>query len=251
MNGYKKKPLLIVFFSLVYLLNPIGNLVVIFLSDITRSPLTHLGVILNMIGKGNLVAIITVFLWLSAIPLAYGLFKVRTWAWYYFLAHATMIIIFSLFSSGKNGYFIGITPLFFINLLVLIPIGFFLQKEIRSPYLNPRLRWWEQSIRIRHNVRISYNDKVYETFDISKTGSFLIVPEDRLKSNVGDKISVTIDLDDNKVKCYSEVVWINKKSNEKLPCGIGIKFLDLSKNDKNIISEFIAELVKEGKAESR
>ncbi len=251
MTGYKKKPFLIIIFSLIYLLNPIGNLLMIFISNTAKSPLAHFITIGKYIMTGDMLVISTIVLWIATFPLAYGLYKVRSWGWYYFLIHSVLIIFNSMIVRTTGGFTLSITPYFFVNLLALIPIGFFIRKEIRTPYLNPRVRWWEQAKRINHNIKVMVNQKEYSTYDISQTGVFILMSDTSEHPNINDKVEIKLMLDSASVTCNSLVVWNKIKADEHIPAGIGVKFIKMNRNDKKTVSNFIITLISEGKKINR
>lgn len=244
--SYKKKPALILFFSLVYLLNPIVNFILMFLNNNSHTPAEHVNAILSLLTGGDFITILSVFLWISAIPLAFGLFYVEKWSWYYFIIHSSLTIGNSLLLKSNSGYYIYLNPYFLLNIFILIPAGFFIKKEIRSPYLNPSLKWWKQAKRIRHNVKIFIKDREYQTFDISETGAFVLTSKDQLTPDIDDIVPTEIALDNESLKCYSKVIWNNSENENEKPHGLGIKFLRLYKTDKKILSSFIKTLINEG-----
>ncbi len=248
MKGYKEKPFIIEFISLIYLLNPIGNMVfLIFLSQ-QGTPLQNLILIYEQIFKdGNLILIINVLFWISAIPLAIGLFKVQLWAWYYFLIHAIGMFILSWF--GKDFSF---APSYatLINFVFLIPIGYFVSHEIKTPYFNPNLKWWEQSKRFKHTVNIVMDNKVYETFDISVDGAFVMDPDQKNDFEVEEYVPIIIELDDERMECFAEIRWVNNDS-KIYPIGYGIKFEKISRKDILKIKQFTKTLIDQGVAESK
>lgn len=242
-TGYKKKPLVIVIFSFLYLLYPIVNIGLLFLYHGNAAPLNRL----YELGENNgLFIAIHIILWLSTFPLSYGLFKVKKWAWFYFIIHGSLVIFLSLFHFVDENLQIRLNPVFLFNLLVIIPMALFIRKEIRAPYLNPELKWWEQAIRVKHNASIIIKNEEYATFDISESGAFIIDQNHNIASKVGDIIPVSICFNHYIIKCYSEIIWINNQTNEKLPEGIGIKFLKLEKSEEKSLKEFIRSILKKG-----
>lgn len=246
MTGHKKKPILIVVFSIIYLLNPIGNfLFAIFLSN-SLSADKNSSELFRLMEAGNIIVILNFIFWFLAIPLSYGLFKVRAWAWYYFLFYSIAMVILSLFGSDYKVHF---SPATVINLIFLIPIGYFISKEVRAVYFNPRLRWWEQSKRFIHEIKIEIENKIYSTFDISETGSF-VIDNKELNLELNELVPIVIDLDDKKINCYGQVRWINDQKN-KYPMGYGLKFEKLGLKDKIDIRNFLKMLQEEGKKEHK
>ena len=248
MQGYKKKPLLIEIFALLYLLNPVGNMLYFFYWN-QNIPIIDIPSVLwhYIFLKGNILLGVNIFLWLSAIPLAYGLFKVRLWAWYYFLIHSVSMVVLSLFKfDGTFGFTIASA----INLLFLIPIGYFISKEVRAPYFNPRLRWWEQSKRFVNEVKVIIDTETYKTFDLSTTGAF-IVQEGNQKGLSAEKfIPAEIDFGAEKIFCPISVRWATSEETTH-PAGWGVKFEQIGGKERAMIKKYINELIQSGKTERR
>jgi len=244
LNGYKKKPLLIEIFALLYLLNPIGNILLVIFMNSKYTPGENITRIWEFIATGNIIVILNIIFWLSAVPLSIGLYKVRLWAWYYFLFHSIGMILLNFFSNDGSIH-VSFAPL--INLVMLIPIGFFISKEIRTPYFNPRLRWWEQSSRFFHKVKMIIVDKQFYTYDISNTGAF-IMDDGNADVEVGELIPLIILTDNFKISCYAEIIWVNQKE-AKYPIGIGIKYYKMKIRDKYVLKAFIKDLKTKGQKE--
>ena len=246
--GYKKKPKFIVIFSFFYLLYPIINIVA-FLS--TTPPSVALSTFQDFILEKPTYMLLNIALWLATLPLCYGLFKVKRWAWFYFVVHAILVITMSLFSVVSIKEDIDVQPrfniVFFLNLLVLIPMILFTKKEIRMPYLNPRLKWWEQSKRVKHNVKVVFQNEDFDTFDISESGAFILDTENKIKVYPEDIIPISLALDNKIIKCYCEVIWINQGNRENLPNGMGIRFINLKKEEILEIKKFISTIHSESR----
>lgn len=247
MEGYKKKPVLIEVFALLYLLNPIGNLLFLWFLY-SKMPITEIiSRLAFMVASGHVMAILIIILWISAIPLAIGLYKVRLWAWYYFLVHSICTFVLSMFGGGFDHFRLSYATL--INAIFLVPIGFFISKEIRVPYFNPRVRWWEQSTRFLHDVKVKISGRATTTYDFSDTGAF-ISDENAASLSIGETLPVEIDLDKTLINCYADVRWINLKRG-KYPVGYGIKFEKVTTKDTAAMRQYIQTIIRAGKEESR
>ena len=241
--GYKSKPILIEIFALLYLLNPIGNLMSLLYFNMSYTPYENLSALVRSIGSGNIIVIINVLLWLSAIPLAFGLFQVHLWAWYYFIFHSVSMVIISLF-NGAGQFDPSIATL--INVIFLIPIGYFISKEIRTPYFNPSTRWWKQSARFHHVITIQIEGKRFETYDLSDTGAFIVTKMDA-GFLINELHSIVIELPENAISCFAEIIWHKAEGSKEHPAGYGIKFAKMSFNDKQNIKKYMKSLQSIGK----
>lgn len=257
--SYKKKPVLIQIISLLYLLSPLGNLLMTIFVSTKLTPLESVKRLFELAFiYRNPVVMVTLLLWATAIPLAIGLYQVKGWSWYLFMVHsvATFVVGFIKFkyeiqldSSLAASYFFrfGIESSTIVNTLFLIPAGIFLHSEIRTPYFNPHLQWWQQKTRYKHEENVQINGSQYKTYDISETGAFIVCPEiPHFKE--GQELRVMINLDNFHLKCHAEAIWENDGTNH-YPMGYGIKFLDLRRLDRSKIRYFINNLKLQGKEE--
>lgn len=241
-QGYKKKPLIIVIISLIYLLNPIGNyLFTVF--ETSYGPIGVLQQIAQRVADGNLLVIFSLCFYVTAVVLAIGIYKVRVWAFYFFVIHSVLIIVLNIITLVHNGFSAGII----INLLFLFPMGLLLQKEIRAPYFNPRLRWWEQAQRYIHTLVVKLDNKMLETFDISTSGCFL-------KKNDGEELEkgklydLEIDIEELVIKCKGEVMR-ETEGDAKYPAGWGIRFEGISPIEKRKLALLLKGSHKSGEIE--
>lgn len=246
MEGFKKKPVFIEIFALIYLLNPIGNLLYMLFWNSALTPGEVFEIFTGELAKGNIIFIVTLFLWISAIPLAYGLHKVRLWAWYYFLVHSISMVVLSIVDRSNTTSVISLI----INILFLLPIGYFISREIRTAYFNPRVRWWEQADRYQYAFKVIVDGVTYETFDFSMTGVFVKSDGKNMLPNKDSfKIKIIID-NSNVLECNAEIRWENTVEGST-PQGWGMKFLDMKRSDKMILKDFVEELEDAGKHSRR
>ena len=246
MAGFTRKPPWIVVFSSLYLLNPVGNfLMVVFTSG--RPPHTVLAYLYySVFVRPDPFILGTLLLWISAVALSVGLYRVRLWAWYGFLFHSALTVLSSIYQVSV-GHF-GPTRAFWINALVLIPLGYFIRREIRKPYFNPSLRWWEQHPRVRDSigVRLAWNEYTFDetTFDLSPDGIFV---QTELLEDVAVGYFFNIHLrfgDEREMDVQGIVVWINFVA-DSVPKGFGIKFLGIARRNRDFIGRYIRTKMKD------
>ena len=245
MEGYKKKPVLIEVFALLYLLNPIGNLLFVWFLNSQYSFMEVTGMLLELLRRGNIIFILMLIFWLSAIPLSIGLYKVRLWAWYYFIIHSVGMFVLSMFGSGH----FRISYATIVNIIFLLPIGYFISKDIRVPYFNPRILWWNKFTLFLHDDQLKISGKASDTYDFSEDGAF-IKDEAAGSLSIGETIPVEIDLEKTVINCYADIRWINLKQS-RYPVGYGIKFEKISPKDKKLMRDYIQTVIRSGKEESR
>ncbi len=247
LQGFTRKPPLIVLFSALYLLNPIGNfLFLVFWSTYPPEQVFRYLGYASFI-KPDPFVLGTLLLWAGAVVLAFGLYRVRLWAWYGFLGHSVLTVLSSVYGAAGGEF--GLTRAFLINALVLIPVGFFLRKEIRKPYFHPQMRWWEQHARLRETVkvRLSWNEFVFEenTFDLAPDGIF-VQTSNLADIAVGYFFNVRLYFgDEREIGVQAVVVWINFESG-RYPPGYGLKFLGISTESRSFIGSYIRRRLRRG-----
>ncbi|MBQ3921810.1 MAG: PilZ domain-containing protein [Spirochaetales bacterium] len=241
--GYKSKPLLIEIFALIYLLNPIGNLLSLLYFNMQYTPRENLMMLMRSISDGNIIVIINVLLWISAIPLAYGLYSVHLWAWYYFIFHSVSMVVISLF-DGVGQFAPSYATL--INVIFLTPIGYFISKEIRTPYFNPSTRWWKQATRFHHVITVEIDGKTFETYDLSDTGAFIMSDKDA-GFMLKELYPIRMELPASRIECFAEIIWYKAEGSKDHPAGYGIKFAKMTFSDNQNIKKYMKSLQNIGK----
>lgn len=246
LSGLTRKPPWIVVFSALYLLNPIGNfLFVVFASGRPPDQVIAYLYFASFLRPEPFV-LGTLLLWLAAVVLAFGLYRVRLWAWYGFIFHSILTVLSSIYQVSVGQF--GFTRAFWINVLVLVPLGYFIRREIRKPYFNPSLRWWEQHPRVRDSigVRLAWNEYVMDekTFDLSPDGIF--VQTERLEDvAVGYFFNIHLRFgDEREMDVQGIVVWINFEAGV-VPQGFGIKFLGIARRNRDFIGRYIRARLRE------
>lgn len=233
-EGYKQKPTWINVLASLYFIQPIAN--------------TFFLVVKNDTGFSDFMTLVPwyyhLFILLSLV-VGVGLIKVRIWGWYLLIFHAIFAIVGTLLNKPVDTW--ATQPMVWFNLIYVFPVAYFLQKEIRAPYFNPRLRWWEQHKRLKEELNVEVlrenNEKLTtSTFDISEGGCFLQV--DGIQDFVpGALLKLNISIDNLEyVKTEGEVVWVSPGEGQ-YPQGLGIKFINLAKEGRWTLEKYIKKAV--------
>ena len=166
----KKRPLSITLIALLYLLEPVGNIgFAAWANHVT------------VFGPGGVLAHLLWSDWLILSMfwiVAAGIYMVRPWGWYLFVAFSVMLIVYNLIVYlFLNPNYNFPTLLVFILTITGVSAVFF-RRHVYSPYFNPRLRWWEIASRYRVSLdtRILTSDHgtlTAQTLDISTSGCFV------------------------------------------------------------------------------
>jgi hypothetical protein len=125
------------------------------------------------------------------------LWKLRKWTYFVFLA-VMAYLIFTITTYEKYTWpYNTDSPLFyhyFIIVVTLATIAYFLVPDVRAPFFNKKLRWWESKPRYRITIpaKITGNKITFqsEIINISQTGAFL---KDNDLLTPGDVVSMTFE----------------------------------------------------------
>jgi len=177
---------------------------------------------------------------------AVGIFMVRKWGWYLFIG-------FSLFSVGMTAFnhfsdpTVNLPYTLSFEIAVLLSIAFFFTKHVRSPYFNPRMRWWETSKRFRvtldSSVISEHKNASGKVLDISEDGCFLAAP---IKLDEGENIWIKIKSLGIVVNCIGRVVRLSEPGEPK---GFGVMFTSLGSESKKSLNQLMSKLRKIGHQE--
>jgi hypothetical protein len=169
---------------------------------------------------------------------AIGIWRVRVWGYFSFLALSFLTLSYLMFQFVSN-----MESNLYINMLVcaLFSAGaaFFLQKHVSAPYFNPKLRWWDRDPRFRVHVgakfQIDRQTRKGSLLDISKGGCFA---ELDTKLIVGEEIEIRITLMKFDFTTKAKVSWACEN-----PKGYGLLFLGLTRRHRKELDQIIQYLI--------
>lgn len=161
------------------------------------------------------------------------LWKLRKWTYFAFLSVMTYLI-FSIFTYEKYTWpYNSDSPLFyhyFIIVITLLTVGYFLVPDVRAPFFNRKLRWWETKPRYKTLIpaKITGNKITFqsEIINISQTGAFLV---DSNHLSPGDVVSLTFESEGLLMEIPVKVVSRHVISSTP---GIGVQFFPTSLSQK-------------------
>jgi Tfp pilus assembly protein PilZ len=173
---------------------------------------------------------------LTAVAAGYGLWEMRRWSWYLFVV--SQILIFyetALFVSNyAESHHKGVAFLF--SFLIQLGLVYRVGKEIRVPYLFPRIRWWESNPRYRFSVPVQVvrkNGDVFtgELLDLAVAGCFIKL---RYDLTLDEEVLLKFNVYGFDLQCQACAVWL-AQSAVTHPKGIGCKFGSHSKSQKRAL----------------
>lgn len=158
---------------------------------------------------------------LGCYPLvAIGIWSVRRWGYFLFLAFSLFVISRNFYVLWTNQYYSRYVVLLF-QVMTLSITGLLLQSHVSAPYFNPKMRWWESLPRYKFNtlgtLTIGLKKFKAEIIDLSRGGCF-IKTEAFLK--VGDIIKMSIPYKRVTIQTSGKVTW----ASDKIDGGYGIMF---------------------------
>jgi hypothetical protein len=172
----------------------------------------------------------------------YGVWKVRLWGYYGILSIAVVTIIVDFWSLLNSETTLAQVNrwIYFDVICAAMAIFLIVQKGIRRPYLDPKIRWWETAERFIGDVAgvFKINNSRIESpiLDISATGCFV---DFDTPIEVGTSVEVEINF--NSIKFSSAAVLVRRSLS---PVGLGLKFTGVSAKSKKAMKNIISQLTK-------
>ena len=122
----------------------------------------------------------------------------------------------------------------------VLAIFLIVQKSIRQPYLNPRVRWWETAERFVGDIGgvFKIKDVRIESpiLDLSETGCFA-----NFDSIIENGTPVDVEINFNSIQFYSAAIMVRRSVT---PLGLGLKFTNISAESKEAMKKILAQLTK-------
>lgn len=179
---------------------------------------------------------------LIAIFTGWALYHMRPYAWHIFVFHCLILSgeqFYLALSQAENFY--PQIPL--AVSLGLILLTFFIVKwELRVPYFNPRIAWWESDPRYKISVpaQMTSQDHFYqgEIMDISANGCFI---KSKAPIHVDQIIHVKFALFDSTFSCDGKIVWQTEGAVTH-PRGVGVRFLNLDNKNQLLLRDTVKKL---------
>ncbi|MDH5680644.1 MAG: PilZ domain-containing protein [Spirochaetota bacterium] len=235
----KKKPLLIIVLSVIYILAPVLNLA--FFSYMASGSLSIDSMTRYFNGLPSTLHKVNFALMFPLGGIA--IYAVRKWSYPVFF----VVTAWAIFGNLETMYATASTSVMVLmvaaSLANFVGVGYILIPEVRKVYMDPALRWWET--RPRYMVEIPSNNgngtELGVIQDISEGGVFLI-PASGKNMSIGDVLSMSFSFGGYNVKLKGEVVYHNPAYLK----GYGIRFVDVPQDEKKSIKQLVKTVKKEG-----
>jgi hypothetical protein len=169
-----------------------------------------------------------------------GIQNLKHWAWYTFGVAQVLsayLGVYILTNYSESQYKVAV---FGLGLLIQYVLQQTVSREMRVPYLFPKIRWWESGIAGIHHLPVDFTTRSGAThrgqlLDISPRGCFVKSP---LDFNAGEEVSL-------KLEGYGQVLelsgWISwtAKSAVTHPKGIGVRFIEIERGHRKRLKSFV------------
>lgn len=173
-----------------------------------------------------------------------GLWGLHRWSWYllvtlHFLALYSNAILLAEFSESPQKL-----AAYAISVIIVGLLTFRIHREIRVPYLLPRIRWWESDPRHRLSLKASIRRMNAEKgipsdcLDLAWSGCFLKTRQD---FKADETVLVQIEAFGLTLQCAGAIVW-RTQSSVTVPKGIGVKFVAVPKEQKRAFKLALAQI---------
>jgi hypothetical protein len=166
----------------------------------------------------------------------YGLWEMKRWAWYLFLAVNVMAIYSNAILVSEFGETHHKPLAFAVSLLVLGLVFLRVRMELKVPYFLPRIRWWESNPKYRFSspAAVFRKDGVMiegEILDFTVSGCFVKLRVDLIPNEV---VKVKLNVFGYTIECPGLAVWVTQSAVAH-PRGAGIKFIALDRSQRRTL----------------
>ncbi len=176
--------------------------------------------------------------WLLTAPLiGISLYFVNRFSWYLFLGHSSLILIdFVIKWISRPAFYLKTVPgvmnilILAGNLVLIVIIGYIIQRNFRAPYLQILNRSWRERERIPICHRILIDGEPLMADDLSALGCFVRDPG--TKRVAGNKVDLEFLSDSLTIRSHGEIM-------RTTPAGIGIRFISLPVEQRRDIDRML------------
>jgi hypothetical protein len=164
-----------------------------------------------------------------------GLKRLRKWSWFTFIAAQVFITYLNVLNLVENSQSEFKVWAFCFTLIVQTYVYLAVSREIRVPYLFPKIHWWESGIAGMPNLTVDLthfgNSKGLtpgQILDLSQKGCFI-------KSHIDfaqfEKVSIRLQAFGQDIELPGMVLW-KARSTVTHPKGIGVRFTEMNRKTK-------------------
>lgn len=187
--------------------------------------------------------------WIQIVALAlvsyvigYGVWKVRLWGYYGILLMSTTTIVVVVWNwLQSNVPLIQLSNwIYFDVTCAALALFLIVQKAVRQPYFDPRVRWWETAERYVGDIagvfRINETKIESPILDLSATGCFA-----NFESTIEVGTAIDVEINFNSIRFTAPAVLVRRSLS---PIGLGLKFTSVSAESKESMKKILEQLTK-------
>lgn len=169
--------------------------------------------------------------------IGYGIWKLRPWGYYSYLASAGFVIICLFYQFSEAPTMVDF--LIFVCFAVFMGISsFFLQAHVHASYFNPNVAWGRRDPRFQVEVNIQFEVNgeacIGGLYDISQGGCFAAL-DTNLRA--GDTLELRMRLQDHDLLVPAKVVRVGEE-----PKGYGLMFYSVTRERRRVIQNIVSYL---------
>ena len=171
------------------------------------------------------------FVILLAVISGFGVWEMKRWAWYVFIASNLFLIYENAFIVATYGDAKTSGIQFLAGVALIFAMVFRIGKELRVPYFLPEIRWWEsdpaRKLLIPVQIGVAGSEKPVDgdIMDLALGGCFVKCQHDLADDA---RVELKFTLFGYEITCPGNVVW-KAASTVTHPKGMGVKFDTLGK----------------------
>lgn len=177
-----------------------------------------------------------------------GLRRLKKWSWYTLLSAEFFITYLNALNLVQHSNSQYKTWAFILTILIQGYVLVYISRELRVPYLFPKIRWWESGIAgmphlpaTLHHLSSTQGISSGQILDISLKGCFIKTHHDYPPF---EKVNLSLEAFGQKIEISGLVVW-NAKSTVTHPKGIGIKFSEIDRKRKRVLRVIVQRFLRQ------
>ncbi len=207
--------------------------------------------IFELDSKGMISMILSPLFYLSSffwIVTGVGLRRLKKWSWYTLLCGQFFIMYLNALNLVQHSHSEFKIWAFFFTILIQCCVLVYIAREIRVPYLFPKIRWWESGIAgmphlpvTLHHLSGVQGTTSAQILDISLKGCFIKTHHDYYPF---ENITLHFEAFGHVIELPGMVIW-NAKSTVTHPKGIGVRFGQLDRKRKRSLRVMVQRFIKQ------
>lgn len=207
--------------------------------------------IFELDSKGILSLVLSPLFYLSSffwIITGVGLKSLKKWSWYSLLCaefFITYLNALNLIQYSNSQYKVWS---FVFSMLIQAYVLAAVSKELRVPYLFPKIRWWESGIAGMPHLLVTIDhlsniqgSTTAQILDLNTKGCFIKSHHDY---QTLEKLTLNLDAFGYQVSVSGVVTW-NAKSTVTHPKGIGVRFGDIDRKKRRTLRLIAQKFLRE------